>query len=175
MAILKSSTPYAKALFELAREHKNIDTVKSDINTLLSGVQSSDELRNLINNPTVGTEKMTAIFQKTFTKLQATTSSFLSLVIKKGRISELASICEAFIQLANQESNTVQVRLTTASAISDATQKQIASKVLKNANYEIQSIINPSILGGYVLEYDNKMLDESIANKIQSIKNNLDK
>lgn len=176
MAVLKSSIPYAKALFQLAKEKNELADVKADANLILESLKGSAEFGNMISNPTISKSNKTEILQKLFSsKIKSETNSFLALLVNKGRISELDSVCEAFIDMVNKESNTVKVRLTTAYKISDDTQKQIAGKAMGESKYEIENIINPDILGGYILEFNNKMLDQSISNKIQTIKNNIDK
>lgn len=176
MAVLKSSIPYAKALFQLAKEKSLLSEIKSDANLILTALKQSSEFGNIISNPTISKSHKIEILTKLFaTKIQSQSTGFLTLLVNKGRISEIASVCEAFIDMVNRDSNTIKVKLTTASQISDESQKQITAKILGKSNYEIEHVVNSNILGGYVLEFDNKMLDQSVSNKIQTIKNNLDK
>lgn len=176
MSVLKSSIPYAKALFGLARQNNSLSEVKSDIQALLSSLRESQDFNNLISNPTISNPAKTEILSRLFeTRLRRETMDFLQLLVRKRRIAQLSSVCESFIDMANKEANTVHVRLITATKVSDSTQKQIAAKTLKNVNYEIENMINPDIIGGYILEFNNKMLDQSISTKIKTIKNNLDK
>lgn len=176
MAIKKSSTPYAKALFEIAKDKKMTSEVKTDMMSILTSVQGSVELKDLISNPTVAKADKTRILTSIFgSKVKSETLGLLSLMIQKGRIGQLASVCESFIDMANKESNTVAVKITTATQISDDMQHQIAAKVLKDSKFEIEAIIDPTIIGGYVLEFDNKMVDQSISGKIAAFKNQLSK
>jgi F-type H+-transporting ATPase subunit delta len=161
MAIEKNSIPYAKALFSLAIDKKNTAAIKSDAQTLKSLAQIHTEFKDLISkNNFAG-------------KIQPETINFLFLLIKKGRLGQLGSICETIIHLVNQFENLTQVRLTTATAVSDTEKSQIATKFLGNRKYEIESIVNPELVGGFVLEFDNKILDNSISTQLQTLKNNL--
>ena len=174
MAVIKSSIPYAKALFDLAKEKNLLAKVKEDVEALRDVCTQSVEFKDIISNPTIANDKKQEILKNLFSgKIQSETLSFLNLLIKKGRLEQLASICESCIQMIHQSENIIQVKLTTATAISDTEQAQIATKFLGNSKYEIESQVNPSIIGGFVIEYDNKILDKSISNQINQFKNNL--
>lgn len=176
MAILKSSIPYAKALFDLAKDKNLLTDIKTDMSSLLDAVNNSPEFKDLISNPTMNKTSKIELFSKLFSgKLKAETSSFLTLLITKGRMAELGSVCESYIHMVNTESNTVLVKLTTASQITDEAKNQIASKALGTAKYEVETIVNPDIIGGYILEFDNKMIDQSLSTKINIIKKDLTK
>jgi F-type H+-transporting ATPase subunit delta len=174
MAILKTSIPYAKALFELAKEKNMVTDIKSDTQSLVQAIDKSTEFADFISNPIVSSTDKTTTLAKLFGgKIKTETSNFLNILVSKGRISELKSVCEAFQEMANKESNTYQLKLTTATHISDDAKKQIAEKSLGDAKFEIETIVNPEILGGFILEYDNRMLDQSISTKVNTFKKNI--
>ncbi|MBL7788614.1 MAG: ATP synthase F1 subunit delta [Chitinophagales bacterium] len=174
MAIEKNSIPYAKALFSLATEKKNTASIKADVMALQSLATENAEFKDIIKNPTISATLMNDLVQKLFSgKLQPETLDFLRLLIKKGRIGQLASICEAVVFFINQSENLTHVKLTTATAVSDNEKSQIASKFLGDRKCEIENIVNPEIVGGFVLEFDNKILDNSISTQLQTLKNNL--
>lgn len=176
MAIVKNSIPYAKALFNLSVEKKNSAEIKADALLLLNLVQTNNEFKDIIKNPTNSSHTLKELFKKLFSgKVQNDTLSFLDLLIQKGRINQLGSIAEAIIFMINQSENIAQVKLTTASAVSDTEKAQIASQFLGNRKFEIENTVNPNIIGGFILEFDNKILDNSIANQLQTLKNNLTK
>jgi F-type H+-transporting ATPase subunit delta len=174
MAIEKNSIPYAKALFSLAVDKKNTAAIKADAQTLKSLALGHVEFKDLISNPTVSNQTKSDIIKNTFAgKLQPETLNFLYLLIKKGRLGQLGSICETIIHLVNQSENLTQVKLTTATAVTDTEKSQIATKFLGDRKYEIESLVNPELVGGFVLEFDNKILDNSISTQLQTLKNNL--
>jgi F-type H+-transporting ATPase subunit delta len=174
MAIEKNSIPYAKALFSLATEKKSTASIKADAIALQSLAKNNAEFKDIIKNPTISNTVMNDLVQKLFSgKVQPETLDFLRLLIKKGRIGQLASICEAVVFFVNQSENLTQVKITTATAVSDNEKSQIASKFIGDRKCEIENVVNPEILGGFVLEFDNKILDNSISTQLQTLKNNL--
>jgi F-type H+-transporting ATPase subunit delta len=176
MAIEKKSIPYAKALFDLAKEKNLLTQIKSDAVALKDTCKASVEFKDLISNPTIANEKKVELIKTIFSgKIQNETLNFLNLLVKKGRLGQLSSICEACIHFINQSENLIQVKLTTATAVSDTEKTAIASKFLGANKYEIENLVNPDIIGGYVLEFDNKIVDSSISNQLNQFKNNLTK
>ncbi len=176
MAIEKKSIPYAKALFDLAKDKNLLKQIKEDAMALKDICKSSIEFKDLISNPTIANDKKVELLKTIFSgKIQADTLNFLNLLVKKGRLGQLSSICEACIHFINQSENLIQVKLTTASAVSDTEKTAIASKFLGANKYEIENIVNPDIIGGFVLEFDNKIVDSSISNQLNQFKNNLTK
>lgn len=174
MAIEKNSIPYAKALFNLSVDKKNTVNVKADAIALMAIANGDENFKDIIKNPTISNTTKSELLQKIFQgKLQQETLDFLQLLVRKGRLSQLASICEALIFLVNQSENLAQVTLTTAYAISDTEKKQIADKFLGSRKYEVESVVKPSIVGGFILEFDHKILDNSISTQLQTLKNNL--
>jgi F-type H+-transporting ATPase subunit delta len=174
MAIEKNSIPYAKALFSLATEKKNTANIKADALALQSLANGNVEFKDIVKNPTISNSVKAEIIQKLFSgKVQPETLDFLNLLIKKGRLGQLGAICEAVVFFVNQSENLTQVKITTATAVSDQEKAQIASKFLGDRKCEVENIVNPEILGGFVLEFDNKILDNSISTQLQTLKNNL--
>jgi len=174
MSIVKNSIPYAKALFDLSKEKGLTSSIKEDVIALKEVCQNSAEFKDFIANPTVSNDKKAEVLKTLFSgKIQKETLDFLNLLVKKGRLGQLGSICETCISFINESENLIQVKLTTATAISDTEKAQIASKFLGNSKYEVETIVNPEIIGGFVLEFNNKILDNSISNQLNQFKNNL--
>lgn len=172
MAIIKSSTPYAKALFDLAKETNSLEGIKADVVLIKSVLTQSAEFRDFISNPTFQAEKTFGLIDKVFSgKINSNTLNFLKVLVSKNRIAQLDSVCDSFNQLYNQSLNLSDVKLTTAVAVSDEMKHQIATNVVKNSNSQIENIVDPSILGGFIVEFDNKILDQSVLSKLNKIKN----
>lgn len=167
----KSIFPYAKALFELASDAKNLNDIKADVLLLSELVNKSSEFKDVISNPIIKKNKKKDILTSLLSsKINTTTEKFLLLLIEKNRISQLDSILNTFLDLFNKSLNKTVVHLTTASAISDDMQKNIASSIATNSNVEVVHHIDSNIIGGFIAEFDNKMLDKSIRSQITKLK-----
>jgi len=171
MSVQKSSLPYSKALFESANEAKIGQEVKNDVVAILNVCKESEDFNLLIKDPTINATKKNELLDTLFkSKINDLTLNFIKLLSNKRRIAQLENIFEGFLENYNKFNNIVALNITTAVAISDDMMNQIASKITKDAKVEIKNIINPAIIGGFIAEYDQKMLDESVATKLNKLK-----
>jgi F-type H+-transporting ATPase subunit delta len=171
MSVLKSSLPYAKALFESANEAKIGQEVKNDVLAILNVCKQSEEFNLLIKDPTINSIKKNELIDRLFnTKINDLTLNFIKLLSNKRRIGQLENIFQGFLDHYNKFNNIVALNITTAVSISDDMMNQIASKIIKDVHVETKNIVNPSIIGGFIAEFDQKMLDESIATKLNKLK-----
>jgi F-type H+-transporting ATPase subunit delta len=95
------------------------------------------------------------------------------LLVKKGRESDLPEMAIAFIEQYNEIKGIHQVTLTTAVEVSEDLKKAIEEKVKaenKFATVELTTKTDESLIGGFVLEFDNNLLDASIARDLRDIK-----
>jgi F-type H+-transporting ATPase subunit delta len=167
----KSIFPYAKALFELASESNILNDIKADVLLLSELVKNSTEFNDIISNPIIKKSKKKEIITNLLnSKIHNTTQKFLVLLIDKTRISQLEAIANTFLELFNKSLNKTVVHLTTASAISDDMQKNIATSIATNANVEVIHHVDSNIIGGFIAEFDNKMLVKSIRTQITKLK-----
>lgn len=106
-------------------------------------------------------------------KVSASTWAFLTLVIQKNRAQYLDQIAQAFIEQYDAYNGIHEVLLTTAVALDDNTQKIIVDKLKSAAQLDkvkLNSKIEPDIIGGFILEFDNKLIDASVSRKLNDLK-----
>ena len=100
------------------------------------------------------------------------TSSFNSLLIKKGRESNLPEIITAFISQYKEHKNIHTVKLTTAVPVGDAVRQRIIDQVKKTSgfnNIELDEVVDENIIGGFVLQLGDKLVDASISYDLKAI------
>lgn len=174
MAQSRVSERYAKALLDLANEQNNIENVHADMVLVKNAMKASSELDSLIKNPVLKQAKKQSIFKAIFgEKISSLSFKFLNLVISKRRESDLAGIANSFIQLYNNEKGITNVTLTTAIPVDSKTEKLIIDKIKTASNLktiQLDKKVDPKILGGYIVEFNNRILDQSIQSNLNSIK-----
>lgn len=177
MSSIRVAERYAKSLLDLSIESQEVKAVYKDMKALNKGLQSSD-LRNLLKSPIIQSTVKIQILDKLFTSaFQPLTMKFLTLVTQKGRENVLDQIVSAFFELYNEYKSITNVTLTSAIALDQAMIDKIALQLEKSdstrENVTIETIINPDIVGGYILEFDNKQYDASIRGKFQRLRKEL--
>jgi F-type H+-transporting ATPase subunit delta len=165
---------YAKSLLDLATEQGQLEAVYADMKYLHAVCTASSEFVNLLRSPIIKADQKNSIINAvTKDKVGLLTNSFTVLLVKKGRERDLPEMATAFIDQYNEIKGIHQVTLTTAVEVSDALKKSIEDKVKAESNFksvELTTKTDDSLIGGFVLEFNNNLLDASIARDLRDIK-----
>jgi F-type H+-transporting ATPase subunit delta len=165
---------YAKALFDLALETGKVDQVHADLNTIQQA--SHKELSSLLVSPVIGGDKKTAIFEAVFAQhVQPLTISFFKLIFHKGRSVAIKDIIEAYFDKYRLHKGIQVVEMTTAVAVTEEVKQAIVkelqnNKMLAGKTIELQEKVDASIIGGLVVQVNDKLFDASIKHDLQFIK-----
>ena len=164
---------YAKSLLDLAIEKGQLEQVYADMNYLNQLVKGSRDFLNLLRSPVVKADvKTKAVNAVTAGKISELTTAFTTLMISKTRESVLPEVISAFIKQYKAYKNIHIVKLTTATPVSDQVKNHIVAKVKQEGNMEnieLETIVNPSIIGGFVLQTGDKLIDASISYDLKEI------
>ena len=165
---------YAKSLIDLATEKGQLEKVYADMQYLQSICKASREFVNLLRSPIVKGDKKDAIISAlTNGKVTEITGAFTRLLVAKGRENDLPEIVNEVVTQYNEIKGIHQVKLTTAVAVDDNLKNAILEKVKNEAglgNIELETKTNESLIGGFVLEFNNNLVDASIAKDLREVK-----
>jgi F-type H+-transporting ATPase subunit delta len=169
---------YAKSLIDLAIERNQLEAVYNDMQYLQAVCKASKEFVNLLRSPIIKADKKDAVIGAvTKGKVSEITSAFTKLLVAKGRESDLPEIVNEVVTQYNTIKGIHKVKLTTAIAVSDELKNDIISKVKTEAgleNIEMETKANEALIGGFVLEFNNNLVDASIARDLRDIKKQFD-
>lgn len=165
---------YAKSLMDIAQEQNKLEAVYTDIKGIESAQNVSRELVSLMRSPIVKADTKINIFKTLFGgKIDDVTERFINLIINKRREFFLPEIVTAFIQQYKEHKNINDVVLTTAHPLDEATlagiKQQVASS-LSGKEIDLKTIVDESLVGGFILEANNNLFDASIARDLRDIK-----
>ena len=164
---------YAKALLDLAKERDQVQQVFADIQWLQAVCKESRDFVNLLRSPIIKADKKKSIVNAiTGAHIGAITKGFTDLLITKNREAVLPEILPAFIEQYKVLNNIHTVKLTTAVPVSDQIKNTIVDQVKKvtgEQNIELEETVNPDIIGGFVLEMGDKMVDASVSYDLKAI------
>lgn len=166
---------YAKSLIDLAIDKGQLEAVYADMLYLKAVCKSSREFLLLLRSPIIkGDQKNSIITAVTKGKVSDLTAAFNHLLVKKGRESDLPEIVAAFIEQYQQLKGIHSVTLTTAAPISEELKQAIRQKVQSEralGTVELETKTDERLIGGFVLEFDNNLVDASILRDLKDIKN----
>ena len=164
---------YASALFDLARDQRQIETVSSSLEALAQALLDSRDFAELIASPLVSREQAGQAFAALAPQLglDPLTSNFLGVIARNGRKGELRAIVRAFRRLAAEHRGETIAEVVTARALNDdqiaALKQQLRARAGRDVN--IDTSVNPDILGGIVVKLGSEMIDASIRTKLNRL------
>lgn len=164
---------YAKSLLDLAAERGQLEEVYTDMQYMQSLISQSRDFLNLLRSPIVKADvKVRTINAVVSGKIGPTTTAFIDLMATKAREAVLPEVITSFIHQYKEHKGIKTLKLTTATPISDAVKVEIVAQVKKTGGYnnlEVEEKIDPAIIGGFVLQVDDKLVDGSIAYDLKNI------
>lgn len=175
MKSTKGATRYAKALLELAIEQNKLDTVEANMSYLSQVNNEVKEFHTLVNSPVINADKKMSAFAAIFPSFDVMTTSFLNLIIKNKRESMLPEIAKSFIKQLKAHKGITPITIVSASALNEATKTAILAKVQTSVNgtLEVTEEIDPTLIGGFIIQLDDKQIDTSIASQFNNLKQRL--
>ena len=154
MRTVRSAQRYAKALLEIAIEQKSADQVKADMDTLLSALNQSRELRNLMLSPVVKADQKEQVMEKVFgSHISELSMRFLQLLTRKHREMFLREMAAAYGVAWRAHKGVKQLQITSAHPLTEAQRSEMIAKAKEwaNSDIEIEERINPDLIGGFVM------------------------
>lgn len=172
----KVTVRYSKAFFSLAKEKKQLDTLRKDIELIYTLCNESADFRLLLESPIVKTSQKIKLLKSIFDKkINPLTLNFLDLITNNKREAHLAGICRNLLNLYRQEQGVKSAVITTATELNPAIiadiQKQLEKQL--NAQIELTRKIDPALIGGFVLRIEDQQVDASIASQLKKVKEKL--
>ena len=168
------SDRYASALYDLAAEKKIVDLVLADLTFLQKCILENKDLKLLIKSPLITSTDKLNVFEKILYKQKADnlTNTFLKVISRNKRFAKLSSIISQFMNINSQKRGDVLADVTSAdelldnqkNGIRDQLQQTLGEKLSLNFN------VDRKIIGGLIVKVGSKMVDSSLATKINKLK-----
>ena len=174
----KIAVPYARALFEFSVEKNIMHQITADFKNLTTFLDDTSELIDYLNNPIVKKKAKAELLTQTLkSQLNAETFKFLMVLVKRNRINILPSVMSAYLELVYETASIRMIDVVTACDFTNSQKTSLIDKLkeLTNAR-EIQLVISvdPSLIGGFLIKTDSKILDFTVKNQLQQLAKHLD-
>lgn len=172
MAKLVSKT-YGDALFELALERDRVSDMKEEVLAVKKIFEENEDLLKLFNHPEVMGEEKRKIVETIFKgNVSDDMTGFLTIIVEKGRYNDIPAIF-AYIEKRIKEYEKIGVaRVTAPMELTKAQKKAIEKKLLETTDYEsfeMEYMIDPSLIGGLVIRINDRVVDSSIKTKLANM------
>ena len=166
------SVRYARALLKAEEQTGLSDQLYSDMSVLADSYCKVPQLRAAIDNPMLSKAQkknlLVVASGNTSCKLSIT---FFELVLKEMRESIMQFIANSFITLYRKQNNLIRAKLTTASRLSSAVEERLKQLVESKTNGKVdfETETDPSLIGGFILEYDTYRMDTSVKSQLNNV------
>ena len=166
---------YALALFSLAQEQKATDAIAGDLQRITEMLVESDDLRRFVSSPVFSSEDqlkaMSAILDKA--GISGVTANFVKLVASKRRLFVLSDMIRAFGALNDKAKGVTHARVTVAEPLSSdhsAALESALREISGGSTVKVNVNVDPSIIGGIVVQLGSRMVDASLKTKLNSLR-----
>jgi F-type H+-transporting ATPase subunit delta len=164
---------YATALFRAAKRAGEVQTISDDLRALSRLLRTSPNLKNFMESPQVlEGDKKKLIASSLKPSISEVLFSFLLLVIEKHRIGYLLSMAEEFDRLVKEDQGILEARLITARSLDETLLDQFRQELeeITGKRVEIETGVEPRLIGGVVVMVGGKVIDWSIRHQLDQLK-----
>ena len=174
MPLLNSiTTPYAEAFLQVSDANGDTEAVVEQARSLLSLWKDSAELREAMASPVLEVEAKKAAITRLFSDQVAPSFlNLLKLLADRQRIGYLDAVLERFLDLYRDQNQIALASVTSAEALSDEQLGRITEQLKSVAGtdkLEINTSVDPALIGGFVLKVGSKVIDASLAGQVRRL------
>jgi F-type H+-transporting ATPase subunit delta len=165
--------PYAQALMSLAQSQHLTTVFGENTRDLLAFLDESPDLETVLSNPVVKDDDKKAILRQILgSQVNPYLLNFMFLLVDKRRIVFLRAICEQYQVLLRKLTNTVLAEVVSVLKLTDSQRQAVIDKVKQltgASNVEIETAIDPDILGGVIIKVGSQVFDSSLKGQLRRI------
>ena len=164
---------YALALFELARDQKQLETVGASLAAVREALDQSDDFRELTTSPLIGRDDAVKAVAAAADAMQVDplTRNFLGVLAQNRRVGELPAVIRAFRAIAAGQRGEVTAEVASAHPLTDDQLAALEQKLRarEGRTVKVRASVQPDLLGGLVVTIGSKRIDSSIRSRLNSL------
>lgn len=165
---------YASALFELARDERDIDGVAASLDQFDAMLKESADLRRFVRSPVFSGAEQEAAIVALLEKsgIGGLGANFIRLAAANRRLFALPDMIRGFRTLVRESKGIVRAEVTVAERPSDAVIEEIKASLrdIAKADVDVDLVVDPSLIGGLVVKMGSRMVDASLKTKLNGIR-----
>lgn len=163
---------YADALFGAARDRGKLDLIREQLAQFADALSENREMQLFFFSPYFSSAEKQDGLEKAIADAEPELLNFLELLIEKHRMPVLFRIRRQFDALWAKENERLGVIVTSAVELDPEVARRIGSEIEEQTGntVELQSRVDPDILGGLVVQVGNMVLDTSIRNRLEKLR-----
>ena len=166
---------YAIALLEIAIEQNKTEEFRKEVKILKNIFQNSPEFCEILCDVTIDLAKKYSMIDKILASVNSDILSFVKVIIKNNRAHYLYKIFKETLYRFDDYLEIQEGKLILSKEMSEEEKEKIIKSIEKNegVRLELEEVIDPSILGGFIVTLKDNVYDASLKTKLQNLKESL--
>jgi F-type H+-transporting ATPase subunit delta len=163
---------YARSLFEVAKEHDELDEIHEQLGEFADALDESRELQMFFFSPYFSSDEKKEGIDKVVEGANERFLNFLQLVAERHRVPAIFRIRREFDDLWREENKLLEVRVTSAKPLDDELVKSIGRRIEEQTGQriELDANVDPDVIGGLVLRVGNLVMDASVRGRLDRLR-----
>ncbi len=165
---------YARAVFELAQESGQVSEWSARL-ARVRDLLANEGVRAVLTNPTIATERRMELISSAPDELDPESTNLAKLLIESNRVEDVVEVADEYQRLADAAAGRVRATVTTAVELGPKDRDRVAAELSKRlaGEVELEVVVDPAILGGLKLQYGDRLVDATIATRLQQLRRRL--
>jgi F-type H+-transporting ATPase subunit delta len=170
----RSARRYARAVFELATEEGQVEEWGRRL-VAVAELLSDLQVAAVLTNPTIPVGRRMELISAAPHELGPEATNLARLLIESNRVREVRGIADEYQALADITAGRVRATVTTAVELAPEERDRLGHQLSERLGKEvrIEVVVDKRILGGLKLQYGDRLIDASVATKLQQLRRRL--
>jgi F-type H+-transporting ATPase subunit delta len=163
---------YARALFEVAKEHDVLDRVHEELGEFSEALSEDRTLQVFLFSPYFSSQEKREGVRKIVSDADERFVNFLELLAERHRMPALFRIKREFDSLWAEENKLLPVTVTSAIELDEGLVEEIGERIQEQTGrkVELSSNVDPEVLGGLMVRVGNMVLDGTVRNRLERLR-----
>ena len=171
------SVRYARALFQTAQQQGCEDAVYDGLTRFAHNyLLAISQFNEVLSDPIVASEEMVKLVEMAVGEpLDDTLKRFITFVAEQKREDKMFFIAMKYMEMYREKHNILNTQVTTATELPEESYDHIKAFIKQTfgADAELEVKIDPSLIGGFILDIEHTRMDASVAGQLNALKNKL--
>ncbi len=177
MSVETIARRYATALADAVVKSGEIETVRNELNVWAQLMAGSSDLQSAFRNPSITHANKEKVLEGLLakTKPSRTTSNFLRILVRNGRLTELRAINERFAVVLEERSGNVAAEVTSARELAEAQRNELKANLerITGKHVKLNFRTDPDLIGGVITRIGSTIYDGSVKTQLENLKEEL--
>lgn len=163
---------YSQAMFDIAKEQNKLDEFGTQLKAVRDTFIDNPELKKFMGSPLIpAVSKKNALKQIFASDVAPLVLQFLFVMVDRQRESAITEAIDSFVKLARAAQNIEIAKVRVVKALTKDEEKDLVAALERTTGKKIEPLyyIDPSIIGGMVVQIGDRLIDGSLLRQLQDM------